>query len=146
MKKEKGTDRISTFIGADASIDGKIDFKGTIRVDGKVKGKITSNSGTVVVGEKAVVNAELHVNVAVIMVRPITTAKEKKRYIFAICGFHFELCFLVLLQISKFAVTVRLACMIIVTGFPVPEKPPDQPVNWYPLSATAFRITFWPRS
>ena len=40
MKKEKKTDRISTFIGADASIDGTIEFKGTIRVDGQVKGKI----------------------------------------------------------------------------------------------------------
>ena len=67
MKKDKQTDRISTFIGADASIDGTIDFKGTIRVDGKVKGKIVSNGGTVVVGEKAAVDAELHVNVAVVM-------------------------------------------------------------------------------
>ena len=67
MKKEKGSDRISTFIGADASIDGNIQFKGTIRVDGAVKGKISSKSGTVVVGEKAVVNAEVFVNVAVIM-------------------------------------------------------------------------------
>ena len=67
MKKEKGSDRISTFIGADASIDGNIEFKGTIRVDGTVKGKISSNSGTVVVGEKAVVNAEVFVNVAVVM-------------------------------------------------------------------------------
>jgi len=67
MKKEKGSDRISTFIGADASIDGCIEFKGTIRVDGKVKGKISSNSGTVVVGEKAVVDADVFVNVAVVM-------------------------------------------------------------------------------
>jgi len=67
MKKDKGSDRISTFIGADASIDGTIEFKGTIRVDGSVKGKISSDSGTVVVGEKAVVNAEVNVNVAVIM-------------------------------------------------------------------------------
>ena len=67
MKKEKGTDRISTFIGADASIEGNIEFKGTIRVDGSVKGKITSKTGTVVVGEKAAVNAEVYVNVAVIM-------------------------------------------------------------------------------
>jgi len=67
MKKDKITDRISTFIGADASIDGTIDFKGTIRIDGKVKGKIVSNGGTVVVGEKAAVDAELYVNVAVVM-------------------------------------------------------------------------------
>ena len=67
MKKEKNTDRISTFIGADASIDGTIDFKGTIRIDGRVKGNIKSNGGTVVVGEKGVVDAEIFVNVAVVM-------------------------------------------------------------------------------
>ena len=67
MKKEKNTDRISTFIGADASIDGTIDFKGTIRIDGKVKGNIKSNGGTVVVGEKGIVDAEIFVNVAVVM-------------------------------------------------------------------------------
>jgi cytoskeletal protein CcmA (bactofilin family) len=67
MKKEKNTDRISTFIGADASIDGTIDFKGTIRIDGRVKGNITSNGGTVVVGEKGIVDAEISVNVAVVM-------------------------------------------------------------------------------
>ena len=67
MKKEKNTDRIATFIGADASIDGTIEFKGTIRVDGQVKGKIVSSGGTVIVGEKASVDAELQVNVAVVM-------------------------------------------------------------------------------
>jgi len=79
MKKEKKTDQISTFIGADASIDGSIEFKGTIRVDGRVKGKISSNGGTVVVGEKAVVNAEMFVNVAVIMgeVNGSIDAKER---------------------------------------------------------------------
>jgi len=79
MKKEKGSDRISTFIGADASIDGNIEFKGTIRVDGTVKGKISSNSGTVVVGEKAVVNAEVFVNVAVIMGELNGTIDAKER-------------------------------------------------------------------
>ena len=79
MKKEKNTDRISTFIGADASIDGTIEFKGTIRVDGKVKGKLVSNGGTVVVGEKAAVDAELQVNVAVVMgeVNGVIEAKER---------------------------------------------------------------------
>src|SRR5210317_1707257 len=79
MKKEKNTDRISTFIGADASIDGTIEFKGTIRVDGRVKGNISSNGGTVVVGEKGVVNAEMSVNVAVVMgeVNGSIDAKER---------------------------------------------------------------------
>ncbi len=79
MKKEKNTDRISTFIGADASIDGTIEFKGTIRVDGRVKGNISSNGGTVVIGEKGVVNAEISVNVAVVMgeVNGSVDAKER---------------------------------------------------------------------
>ena len=79
MKKEKGSDRISTFIGADASIEGNIEFKGTIRVDGSVKGKISSKSGTVVVGEKAVVNAEVFVNVAVIMGELNGTIEARER-------------------------------------------------------------------
>ena len=79
MKKEKNADRISTFIGADASIDGTIEFKGTIRVDGRVKGNISSNGGTVVVGEKGIVNAEISVNVAVVMgeVNGSIDAKER---------------------------------------------------------------------
>ena len=79
MKKDKNTDRISTFIGADASIDGTIEFKGTIRVDGRVKGNIRSNGGTVVIGEKGVVNAEISVNVAVVMgeVNGSVDAKER---------------------------------------------------------------------
>ena len=79
MKKEKKTDRISTFIGADASIDGTIEFKGTIRVDGEVKGKIVSSGGTVVVGEKAAVDAEVHVNAAVIMGKVNGSIKAKER-------------------------------------------------------------------
>ena len=79
MKKEKETGRISTFIGADASIDGTIKFKGTIRVDGQVKGNIVSSGGTVIVGEKAAVDAEIHVNVAVVMgeVKGRIEAKER---------------------------------------------------------------------
>ena len=79
MKKEKNADRISTFIGADASIDGTIEFKGTIRVDGRVKGNISSNGGTVVIGEKGVVNAEISVNAAVVMgeVNGSVDAKER---------------------------------------------------------------------
>ncbi len=67
MKKEKRADSISTFLGADASIEGAIEFQGTIRVDGKVGGKISSNGGTLIVGEKASIDADISVAVAVIM-------------------------------------------------------------------------------
>jgi len=67
MKKERKADSISTFIGSEASVEGTIEFNGTIRVDGKVKGKITSNGGTVIVGEKASVDAEIFVGIAIIM-------------------------------------------------------------------------------
>ena len=67
MRKSKKADSITTFIGSDASFEGRIEFKGTIRLDGNVKGKIFSNSGTVIVGEKAVLDADINVDVAIIM-------------------------------------------------------------------------------
>ena len=79
MKKEKKTNHISTFIGEDAIIDGTIEFEGTIRVDGQAKGKIVSSGGTVVVGDKAVVDAELLVNVAVVMGEVNGTIAAKER-------------------------------------------------------------------
>ena len=67
MKKERRADSISTFLGADASVEGAIEFQGTIRVDGKVSGKISSNGGTLIVGEKARIDADISVGVVVIM-------------------------------------------------------------------------------
>ncbi len=67
MKKGKKHDSISTFLGSDASIDGTVEFRGAIRLDGNVKGKIKSNGGTLIVGEKAVVEAKITVGVAIIM-------------------------------------------------------------------------------
>ena len=66
-KRGRKADSISTFLGSQASIDGTIEFQGTIRLDGNVKGKIKSNGGTVIVGEKAVVDAEVFVGTAIIM-------------------------------------------------------------------------------
>jgi cytoskeletal protein CcmA (bactofilin family) len=66
-KRGRRADSISTFLGSQASIDGTIEFQGTIRLDGNVKGKIKSNGGTVIVGEKAVVDAKVFVGTAIIM-------------------------------------------------------------------------------
>ena len=66
-RKAKKPDSISTFLGPDASVDGTLTFQGTIRLDGRVKGNINSNGGTVIVGEKAFVEAKIKVGIAIIM-------------------------------------------------------------------------------
>ncbi|MCP4351256.1 MAG: polymer-forming cytoskeletal protein [Desulfobacterales bacterium] len=79
MKKKKEMGSISTFLGPDSSIEGTLEFQGTIRLDGNVKGKIISNGGTVIVGENAVINAELIVDGAIIMGEVNGTIDAKER-------------------------------------------------------------------
>lgn len=66
MKKEKAADTISTFLGHGTSIDGTLEFQGTIRLDGHVKGQVISPNGTLIVGDKAVVEAQVKVDTAII--------------------------------------------------------------------------------
>ncbi len=70
LKKEKrstaDTTTISTLLGRDTVIEGSLSFKETIRIDGRVSGKLISTEGTVIVGENAVLDADLQVGVAVI--------------------------------------------------------------------------------
>jgi cytoskeletal protein CcmA (bactofilin family) len=79
MKKTKEPQTINTLLGTGTSIEGTIEFNNTVRLDGNVKGKISSKQGTVVIGERAVVNAEIIVDVAIIMgeVNGTIHAKEK---------------------------------------------------------------------
>ena len=79
MRKTKEPEKINTFFGAGTSIEGTIEFNNTVRLDGNVTGKISSNQGTVIIGEKAVVSAEIIVDTAIIMgeVNGTIHAKEK---------------------------------------------------------------------
>jgi len=61
---EPGT--ISTLLGRDTDIEGALTFKETIRVDGRIKGKLVSSQGTVIIGENAVIEADVQVGVAII--------------------------------------------------------------------------------
>jgi cytoskeletal protein CcmA (bactofilin family) len=61
---EPGT--ISTLLGRDVQIEGTLTFKETIRIDGHVKGKLVSSQGTVIIGENAVIEADVQVGVAII--------------------------------------------------------------------------------
>jgi cytoskeletal protein CcmA (bactofilin family) len=66
MKKDKNVDTVSTFLGGETGIEGTLTFKGAIRLDGKVDGKIISQDGTAIIGEQARINAEIKVAVAII--------------------------------------------------------------------------------
>ena len=67
MRKGRKPETISTLVGPDAGIEGTLEFKGTVRVDGRVNGKICSNEGTVILGEMAIVRADIDVGMAIIM-------------------------------------------------------------------------------
>ena len=58
MKKAK--DEMNAFLGEDTEFDGKFSFTGTVRIDGKLSGEIFSN-GTLIVGESAVIRAQIQV-------------------------------------------------------------------------------------
>ncbi len=55
---------IQTFLGAETTVEGKLVFEGTVRLDGHLNGTIESKDGIVIVGEKAVIHADILVNSA----------------------------------------------------------------------------------
>ena len=57
---------ILTLLGRDTVVEGNLTFKETIRIDGRIKGKLESAEGTVIIGEHAVLDADIHVGVAII--------------------------------------------------------------------------------
>ncbi|MBW1890874.1 MAG: polymer-forming cytoskeletal protein [Deltaproteobacteria bacterium] len=79
MKKEKQSDTISTFLGQGTSIDGTLEFQGTIRLDGNVKGQITSQGGTLIIGDKAVIQAQVQVETVIIRGEVNGSVEAKKR-------------------------------------------------------------------
>ncbi len=79
MKKERKMATISTFLGADCYVEGTLEFHGTIRLDGRVKGKIFSDGGTLIIGEKAVIQADIRVNTVIVMGQVSGTIDAKER-------------------------------------------------------------------
>lgn len=72
MKKKNKTlttsdsSTISTLLGRDTEIEGSFTFSDTIRVDGRIKGKLISAKGTVIIGENAQIDADVQVGVAIV--------------------------------------------------------------------------------
>ena len=57
-RKDTSTDEIIAFLGKGTEFKGVITYHGTIRIDGHVEGEIIT-SGTLIVGESAVIQAEI---------------------------------------------------------------------------------------
>lgn len=57
----KQKDEINAFLGADTEFEGKLSFRGAVRIDGKFKGEIFTE-GTLIVGESAVIESTIHVS------------------------------------------------------------------------------------
>jgi len=53
-------------IGKGVEINGDINFEGTLRIEGKVKGSIKGNTGTVSIGEGGLVEADVTTNACVV--------------------------------------------------------------------------------
>lgn len=76
MKKKK--DQITGFLGPETEFEGKLSFKGIVRIDGRFKGDVKTE-GTLIVGETAVINSDIHAAVVIVSgeVRGHIVAGEK---------------------------------------------------------------------
>lgn len=66
MKKKESAEHISTLLGVGTTIEGTLAFRDTIRLDGSVSGNVFSEKGTVIIGERAVVEAQIRVGTAIV--------------------------------------------------------------------------------
>lgn len=62
---ERPQGEINTLLGRGSEFEGKLTFEGTVRIDGKLSGEIFSED-VLVVGEGAMVNAEIDVGVIIV--------------------------------------------------------------------------------
>ena len=77
-KASLASEEISAFLGKETSFDGKMTFEGVFRLDGKFEGEIFE-SGTLIVGETAVVKGKIGVTTIIIngLVEGEVYAKER---------------------------------------------------------------------
>ena len=59
------SDALSAFIDEASEIEGKYSFRGTVMLNGKFKGEISSKD-TLIIGEKAVIHASIHAGIVLI--------------------------------------------------------------------------------
>jgi cytoskeletal protein CcmA (bactofilin family) len=64
-KTAAGHEEISAFLGKDTVFEGKMTFEGVFRLEGRFQGEIFE-SGTLIIGETAVVRGKIEVNTIII--------------------------------------------------------------------------------
>jgi cytoskeletal protein CcmA (bactofilin family) len=63
---KKNDAAVQTFLGPETTLEGKLAFEGTVRLDGYFTGTIESKDGIVVIGDGAIVHAEISVHTALV--------------------------------------------------------------------------------
>ncbi len=75
--KQAAMGEITTLLGRGASFEGKLTFDGTVRIDGRFKGEVFSDD-TLVIGEGAVVEAEIEIGEIIIQGTVVGNVKAKR--------------------------------------------------------------------
>ena len=75
--KQAAMGEITTLLGRGASFEGKLTFDGTVRIDGRFKGEVFSDD-TLVIGEGAVVEAEIDIGEVIIQGTVVGNVKAKR--------------------------------------------------------------------
>lgn len=75
--KQSPMGEITTLLGPGAQFEGKLTFDGTVRIDGRFKGEVFSDD-TLVIGEGAVVEAEIDIGEVIVQGTVIGNIKAKR--------------------------------------------------------------------
>jgi len=77
-KEKKQKEEINALLGWGTEFEGKLTFEGAVRLDGRFTGEIQSN-GMLIIGEKAIVRAEIQAGIVVVRGETHGTISAKTR-------------------------------------------------------------------
>src|SRR5262249_14471259 len=75
--KQAPLGEITTLLGRGAAFEGKLTFEGTVRIDGRFRGEVFSDD-TLVIGEGALVEAEIDIGEIIIQGTVVGNIKAKR--------------------------------------------------------------------